>query len=37
MHPYEMASTLRERHKEQSVKLRYGSLYTAPNGPNSPS
>jgi DNA-binding PadR family transcriptional regulator len=28
MHPYEMASTLRERHKEQSVKLNYGSLYT---------
>jgi DNA-binding PadR family transcriptional regulator len=28
MHPYEMASTLRERHKEKSIKLRYGSLYT---------
>ena len=28
MHPYEMASTLRERHKEESIKLRYGSLYT---------
>ena len=28
MHPYEMAATLRERHKEDSVKLRYGSLYT---------
>ncbi len=28
MHPYEMASTLKERHKEQSIKLRYGSLYT---------
>lgn len=28
MHPYEMASTLRERGKEQSIKLNYGSLYT---------
>jgi DNA-binding PadR family transcriptional regulator len=28
MHPYEMAATLRERHKEDSIKLRYGSLYT---------
>jgi DNA-binding PadR family transcriptional regulator len=28
MHPYEMASTLRERGKEKSIKLRYGSLYT---------
>lgn len=28
MHPYEMASTLRERHKEFSIKLNYGSLYT---------
>jgi len=28
MHPYEMATTLRERHKEDSIKLRYGSLYT---------
>ena len=28
MHPYEMASTLKERHKEASIKLRYGSLYT---------
>ena len=28
MHPYEMASTLKERHKEDSIKLRYGSLYT---------
>jgi DNA-binding PadR family transcriptional regulator len=28
MHPYEMASTLRERHKESSIKLNYGSLYT---------
>ncbi len=28
MHPYEMATTLRERGKEQSIKLNYGSLYT---------
>jgi DNA-binding PadR family transcriptional regulator len=28
MHPYEIASTLRERRKEASIKLRYGSLYT---------
>ncbi|MGP0095239.1 MAG: PadR family transcriptional regulator [Xanthobacteraceae bacterium] len=28
MHPYEMASTLRERHAEGAIKLRYGSLYT---------
>jgi DNA-binding PadR family transcriptional regulator len=28
MHPYEMAATLRQRGKEQSIKLRYGSLYT---------
>jgi DNA-binding PadR family transcriptional regulator len=28
MHPYEMAATLKERHKEASIKLRYGSLYT---------
>ena len=28
MHPYEMAATLRERRKEESIKLRYGSLYT---------
>jgi DNA-binding PadR family transcriptional regulator len=28
MHPYEMATTLRERHKESSIKLNYGSLYT---------
>jgi DNA-binding PadR family transcriptional regulator len=28
MHPYEMASTLRERHQEGSVKLTVGSLYT---------
>jgi DNA-binding PadR family transcriptional regulator len=28
MHPYEMAATLRERAKEASIKLNYGSLYT---------
>lgn len=28
MHPYEMAQTLKNRGKEQSIKLRYGSLYT---------
>jgi DNA-binding PadR family transcriptional regulator len=28
MHPYEMAFTLRVRHKEESIKLNYGSLYT---------
>jgi DNA-binding PadR family transcriptional regulator len=28
MHPYEMAATLKHRHKEDSIKLRYGSLYS---------
>jgi DNA-binding PadR family transcriptional regulator len=28
MHPYEMAATLRERQKDVSIKLNYGSLYT---------
>jgi DNA-binding PadR family transcriptional regulator len=28
MHPYEMAGTMRERGKEHSIKLNYGSLYT---------
>ncbi|MGH9680922.1 MAG: PadR family transcriptional regulator [Candidatus Acidiferrales bacterium] len=28
MHPYEMATTLRERGKERSIRLNYGSLYT---------
>lgn len=27
MHPYEMGRTLRERHKQRSIKLNYGSLY----------
>jgi hypothetical protein len=29
MHPYEMAATLKKRRKEQSIKLRYGSLLPA--------
>jgi DNA-binding PadR family transcriptional regulator len=28
MHPYEIAATLRERGKDQSIKINYGSLYT---------
>jgi DNA-binding PadR family transcriptional regulator len=28
MHPYEMGAILKQRHKEESIKLRYGSLYT---------
>ncbi|MEQ7124060.1 PadR family transcriptional regulator [Actinopolymorpha sp. B11F2] len=28
MHPYEMSRTLRERNKEGSIKLNYGSLYS---------
>jgi DNA-binding PadR family transcriptional regulator len=28
MHPYEISTTLRERNKEQSIKLNYGSLYS---------
>jgi DNA-binding PadR family transcriptional regulator len=28
MHPYEMAATLKQRRKEDSIKLRYGSLYS---------
>ena len=32
MHPYEIAATLRMRHKEKSIKLRYGSLYTVIEG-----
>ena len=27
MHPYEMAAILKQRHKHESIKLRYGSLY----------
>jgi DNA-binding PadR family transcriptional regulator len=28
MHPYEVAATLKHRHKHESIKLRYGTLYT---------
>src|SRR5215469_17896722 len=28
MHPYEIATTLRERGKDQSIKLNFGTLYT---------
>ncbi|WP_328540992.1 PadR family transcriptional regulator [Streptomyces sp. NBC_00344] len=28
MHPYQIAQTLRQRGKEQSVKINFGSLYT---------
>jgi len=28
MHPYEMATTMRTRRNDQSIKLNYGSLYT---------
>jgi DNA-binding PadR family transcriptional regulator len=28
MHPYEMGLLLKQRHKEDSIKFRYGSLYT---------
>ena len=27
-HPYDMGRTLRERGKEESIKLNYGSLYS---------
>lgn len=27
MHPYEMAATMRERHKEASIRINYGALY----------
>jgi DNA-binding PadR family transcriptional regulator len=28
MHPYEMATTMRSRNKDESIKLNYGSLYS---------
>jgi DNA-binding PadR family transcriptional regulator len=28
MHPYEMATTMRARHKDESIKLNFGSLYS---------
>jgi DNA-binding PadR family transcriptional regulator len=31
MHPYEIAKTLRERHKDASIRLNYGSLYAVVN------
>jgi DNA-binding PadR family transcriptional regulator len=34
MHPYEIASTLRSRGKELSIKLNYGSLYSVVEGLN---
>src|ERR1044071_4392266 len=27
MHPYQMSATLKFRHKEDSIKINYGSLY----------
>ena len=32
MHPYEIAATLRMRHAEGSIKIRYGSLYSVIEG-----
>ncbi len=32
MHPYEIAATLKMRHAEGSIKIRYGSLYTVIEG-----
>jgi DNA-binding PadR family transcriptional regulator len=32
MHPYEIAATLKMRHAECSIKLRYGSLYSVIEG-----
>ena len=31
LHPYQISTTLKERAKEQSIKLNYGSLYTVIN------
>ena len=31
MHPYQISATLKERAKEKSIKLNYGSLYTVIN------
>jgi DNA-binding PadR family transcriptional regulator len=28
MHPYEIATTLRRQHKDESIRLNYGSLYS---------
>src|SRR6184192_3789470 len=27
MHPYELASTMRERHQDEFIRLNFGSLY----------
>jgi DNA-binding PadR family transcriptional regulator len=32
MHPYEVAQTLRQRHKHESIRLNYGSLYGVVEG-----
>jgi len=32
MHPYEMATTMRTRAKDESIKLNYGSLYSVVEG-----
>lgn len=32
MHPYEIAQTLRQRYKHQSIRLNYGSLYSVVKG-----
>jgi DNA-binding PadR family transcriptional regulator len=32
MHPYEVAQTLRQRAKHESIRLNYGSLYTVVEG-----
>lgn len=32
MHPYEVAQTLRQRHKHESIRLNYGSLYGVVDG-----
>lgn len=28
MHPYEIASTIRERHGDEAIKIKFGSLYS---------
>ncbi len=32
MHPYEMATVMRQRGKEENIKLNYGTLYTVVRG-----
>lgn len=32
MHPYEVAQTLKQRHKHESIRLNYGSLYGVVDG-----